>query len=179
MIVTPNVSADERCLRSRLGDVVVVPDVAFRFAQRDDVLALLQLLPDLSPCPEEVRSRLPALAQGYEIFDQMHQHGNIQIIIAFLRETGAVIGSCMVVLVPNFTYGRPWAIIENVVIHAAHQNHGIGTALMEYAFAFAQQQGCYKVQLLSGPEEPQIRFYRKVGMDDSHCRGFKKWFIVP
>lgn len=109
----------------------------------------------------------------------MHRHGNVHVIIACLRETGAVIGSCMVVIVPNFTYGRPWAMIENVVIAAAHQNQGIGSALLAYTFAFAQQQGCYKVQLLSGPEEPQIRFYRKVGMDDSHCRGFKKWFIHP
>ncbi len=109
----------------------------------------------------------------------MHRHGNIHVIIACLRETGAVIGSCMVVIVPNFTYGQPCAMIENMVIAAAHQNHGIGTAIMDYAFVFAQQQGCYKAQLVSGAEEQQIRFYRKVGMDDSHCRGFKKWFIDP
>jgi len=81
--------------------------------------------------------------------------------------------------VPNFTYRRPWAIIENVVIAATHQRQGIGAALLAYAFDFAEQQGCYKAQLLSGPDERQIRFYRKVGMDDSHCHGFKKWFIAP
>ena len=82
----------------------------------------------------------------------------------------------MVVIVPNFTYGRPWAIIENVVIAAEYQNRGIGTAMMEYAFDLARDHGCYKVQLLSGQVEEQIRFYRRLGMDDEHCRGFKKWF---
>lgn len=109
----------------------------------------------------------------------MLRHGNVHIILASLANTGAVVGSCMAVIVPNFTYGQPWAIVESVVIAAAYQNHGLGTALMEYAFDFAQERDCYKVQLLSGPAEEQIRFYRKVGMDDSHCCGFKKWFIDP
>lgn len=109
---------------------MTVLDVTFRLARRDDVPALLQLLPDLSPAPEEVRAKLPALARGYAIFDQMQRHGNVHVIIACLPRTGAAIGSCMVVIVPNFTYGQSWAIIENVVIAAAYQNGGIGSALM-------------------------------------------------
>jgi len=155
-----------------------VPEsVNFRFAQRSDVPAILTLLPDLSPDPEEVQVHLPPLARAYDIFDQMQRHGNIYILIASLQNSDEVIGSCMIVIVPNFTYGHPWAIVENVVIAATHQSHGIGTALMDHAFAFARQENCYKVQLLSGPDEAQIRFYRKAGMDDSHCRGFKKWLI--
>ncbi len=166
-------------VRSRSEHAVIVPTVAFRLAQREDVPALLHLLPDLSPDPEEVRADLPALDRGYAIFDQMQRHGNVHIVLACLPATAAIIGSCMVVVVPNFTYRRPWAIIENVVIAATHQRQGIGAALLAYAFDFAEQQGCYKAQLLSGPDERQIRFYRKVGMDDSHCHGFKKWFIAP
>jgi GNAT superfamily N-acetyltransferase len=166
-------------VRSRSEHAVIVPTVAFRLAQREDVPALLHLLPDLSPDPEEVRADLPALDRGYAIFDQMQRHGNVHIVLACLPATAAIIGSCMVVVVPNFTYRRPWAIIENVVIAATHQRQGIGAALLAYAFEFAEQQGCYKAQLLSGPDERQIRFYRKVGMDDSHCHGFKKWFIAP
>jgi len=164
-------------VRSRSEHAVIVPTVAFRLAQREDVPALLHLLPDLSPDPEEVRADLPALDRGYAIFDQMQRHGNVHIVLACLPATAAVIGSCMVVVVPNFTYRRPWAIIENVVIAATHQRQGIGAALLAYAFDFAEQQGCYKAQLLSGPDERQIRFYRRVGMDDGHCHGFKKWFI--
>lgn len=159
--------------------VIIVADLVFRIAQRGDVPAILAVLPDLSPDPEEVRSKLPSLGRGYETFDQMQHHGNVHIMLASLSDDDAVVGSCMVVIVPNFTYDQPWAIIESVVIAAAYQNRGIGTALMEYAFDFARQKGCYKVQLLSGPDEAQIRFYRRVGMDDSHCRGFKKWFIDP
>ena len=166
-------------VRSRSEHAVIVPTVAFRLAQREDVPVLLHLLPDLSPDPEEVRADLPALDRGYAIFDQMQRHGNVHIVLACLPATAAIIGSCMVVVVPNFTYRRPWAIIENVVIAATHQRQGIGAALLAYAFEFAEQQGCYKAQLLSGPDERQIRFYRKVGMDDSHCHGFKKWFIAP
>ncbi len=166
-------------VRSRSEHAVIVPTVAFRLAQREDVPVLLHLLPDLSPDPEEVRADLPALDRGYAIFDQMQRHGNVHIVLACLPATAAIIGSCMVVVVPNFTYRRPWAIIENVVIAATHQRQGIGAALLAYAFDFAEQQGCYKAQLLSGPDERQIRFYRKVGMDDSHCHGFKKWFIAP
>jgi len=158
---------------------MTAPAVTFRLAQRDDVPAILAILPDLSPDPEEVRANFPTLAQGRAIFEQMQRHGNVHIALACLADTGAVIGSCMVVIVPKFTYRKPWAIIENVVIAATQQRQGIGDALLAYAFDFAERQGCYKAQLLSGPDERQIRFYRKVGMDDGHCHGFKKWFIAP
>lgn len=158
---------------------MTVPGIAFRLAQRADVPAILAILPDLSPDPAEVRAKLPTLDQGYAIFERMQRHGNVHIVLACLPEPGAVIGSCLVVIVPNFTYGKPWAIIENVVIAATHQGRGIGDALMAHAFDFAERQGCYKAQLLSGPDERQIRFYRQVGMDDGHCHGFKKWFIAP
>jgi len=48
----------------------------------------------------------------------MQRHGNVRLVLARRAATGAVVGSCMVVIVPNRTYRRPWAIIENVVIAA-------------------------------------------------------------
>ena len=155
----------------------MMPEVTFRLAQRDDVPAILAVLPDLSSRPEEIRANLPTPAEGRAIFEQMERHGNVHIVLACLVATGTVVGSCMVVIVPNFTYRRPWALIENVVVAATQQRQGIGDALLAYAFDFAERQGCYKAQLLSGPDERQLRFYRKVGMDDGHCHGFKKWFI--
>ncbi len=48
---------------------------------------------------------------------------------------------------------------------------------MTFAINLAEEKGCYKLQLLSGPNEDQVGFYRSLGMQDGMSRGFKKYFV--
>jgi len=54
---------------------------------------------------------------------------------------------------------------------------GVGKQLMAFAADLAEEKGCYKLQLLSGPNEDQVGFYRSLGMRDGTCRGFKQYFV--
>ena len=114
-----------------------------------------------------------------KIFNRIQEHGNIFIIVAIDgKAEGQIVGALTIVVVPNLTYGgRPWAVIENVVVDRNYRGQGIGSLMMEQAFQMAKELGCYKVQVVSGAKDEQIRFYRQVGMDDQKCHGYKKYLL--
>lgn len=98
-------------------------------------------------------------------------------VVIFLAELeDEPVGSCTLVIVPNLTRGaRPYAVIENVVIHAGHRRKGYGSQLMRYAISRAYERGCYKVMLLTGSRrEETLRFYEEVGLE----RGIKTGFVA-
>lgn len=153
------------------------PSVQLRLAQPDDIVGLLTLLPHLSSRPTSDAAAVPPLADARRIFERMQRQGNIFVIVATVEdeEATSLVGTCTLVVVPNFTHGgRPWTIIENVVVAAMARGRGFGALLLEYAFDLARRHDCYKVQLVSGPKEEQHRFYRRLGFDNQRCRGFKK-----
>jgi ribosomal protein S18 acetylase RimI-like enzyme len=92
-------------------------------------------------------------------------------------EGGRLAGTVDVLVVVNLTYaGRPWAVVENVVVAEAHRRQGIGRALMQAAMGQARQAGCYKVQLTSGKHRDGAHaFYRSLGFE-AIAEGFKAYF---
>ena len=55
------------------------------------------------------------------------------------------------IIVPNLTRGgRPYALVENVVVHSQYQKMGVGRQMVTHAIAKAREANCYKVMLLSG-----------------------------
>lgn len=78
-----------------------------------------------------------------------------------------LVASCGISLVANLTRGcRPFALIENVVTHAEYRGRGYGQALLAHALAFAWEQGCYKVMLMTSSQDPAtLRFYQAAGFD--------------
>ena len=77
-------------------------------------------------------------------------------------------------MVTNLTHtGRPWAVVENVVVAHVHRRRGVGRALMQEAMAQARRVGCYKVQLTSGKHRAEAHaFYRSLGFE-AVAEGFK------
>ena len=89
---------------------------------------------------------------------------------------GQLAGTVDVVMVTNLTHtGRPWAVVENVVVAHVHRRRGIGRALMQEAMAQARRVGCYKVQLTSGKHRAEAHaFYRSLGFE-AVAEGFKAY----
>jgi ribosomal protein S18 acetylase RimI-like enzyme len=92
-------------------------------------------------------------------------------------EGGHLAGTVDVLTVTNLTHtGRPWAVVENVVVAEAHRRRGIGRALMQEAMRHARRVGCYKVQLTSGKHRAEAHaFYRSLGFE-AVAEGFKAYF---
>jgi GNAT superfamily N-acetyltransferase len=153
-------------------------DAILRTADREDVAGLLKVLPQITSRPNNPGGKTLGLEASREIFDQIQRHGNIRILVAEEPASGEILGALTLVIVPNLTYGgRPWAILENVVVVKERRGEGIGSRLLAYAHELSERAGCYKVQVISGPKEDQIHFYRKAGMVDENCCGFKRHFV--
>ena len=78
---------------------------------------------------------------------------------------GKLVSSCVCVIVPNLTRNiRPYALIENVVTHAAYRGKGYATACLHYAKELAVKADCYKMMLLTGSKnESTLSFYQRAG----------------
>ena len=87
---------------------------------------------------------------------------------------GRLIGSCVLVVVPNLTRrARSFGVIENVVTHSSYRRQGIGTRMMRHALALAWERNCYKVMLLSGAgREEAHKFYENLGFRQDTKVGF-------
>lgn len=91
-----------------------------------------------------------------------------------VRLDGELIGSCVLQTVPNLTRdGRPYAVMENVVVRADQRARGVGTAMVRSALDEAWKAGCYKVMLLTGADNRHIlQFYERAGFDGTAKRGY-------
>lgn len=93
-----------------------------------------------------------------------------------LEVDGRVMGTLTLYLLPGLSHGgRPFAIVENVVVDAALRGSGYGRALMARAEELARAHGCYKVSLTSNHQRRHAHaFYRHLGYRASH-QGFTKY----
>ena len=83
---------------------------------------------------------------------------------------GRIAGSATLIIVPNLTHqGRPYAIVENVVVDQTQRGGGIGELLMRHAIEAAGRAGCYKLSLTSNRRrEDAHRFYERLGFVATH-----------
>lgn len=146
-------------------------DVAVRQALPEDLDALLSLYRELADtrshaAPGDPASSAPLLAQILADPARL-------LVVAELD--GRLVGSADLLVVPNLTYhGRPWAIVENVVVSA--RRRGVGRALFEHLIEHARSAGCFKLQLLSGSQRTGAhRFYGEIGLQ-ALAEGFRLYF---
>jgi GNAT superfamily N-acetyltransferase len=141
--------------------------VEFRPAVLEDLSGILALYRELNPDDSECPS-----SKARDIWTEVLAHPRIAHFIA--ASSGRLVGTCHVVVVPNLTRsGRPYAVVENVVVANSHRRRGTGRALVHLAIEFARAQHCYKVMLLSSAKRTEAHgFYESVGFDGSSKRAF-------
>lgn len=90
---------------------------------------------------------------------------------------GKIVSSCVCIITPNLTRGiRPYAFIENVVTDSAFRGKGYATECLNHAKQLAQEQGCYKMMLLTGSKsEKTLDFYRQAGYNSADKTAFIQW----
>jgi GNAT superfamily N-acetyltransferase len=121
--------------------------------------------------PVSTRPSATALAR---IFASIQQAGGA-VVGAFVD--GKLVGTCTVNMCANLSWsGRPYAIIENVIVAPAERGKGIGKAVLQYAQHFAHEAGCYKVALMTGSKKPEtLKFYEGAGFRADKI-GFQRRF---
>ena len=146
--------------------------VRVRAAGEDDAGGLVHLYDQLAGDRDEARPAGAADARA--LVARLQSQPDRALLVA--EAGGAVVGTADVVVVDNLTHGgRPWAIVENVVVDERWRGLGVGHALMDEVVARARRRGCYKVQLLSRVERVDAhRFYEDLGFDRS-AEGFRRY----
>lgn len=133
-------------------------DFMVRPAAMGDLTDLLILYLNLSPSgptldPAHAKERFSAMLgqPGMTVFIGIA--GNVAVATATL------------IVIPNLTRnGASYALIENVVTHAAHRKRGYAAVVIRHAVEEAWNAGCYKVMLLTGSKDPAtLRFYENCG----------------
>ncbi len=144
-------------MKRALGAIIGVP-MQIREVTKDELNAVLDLIDQFN---RPISPRPPSdLLQG--ILEEIQLAGGT-VVGAFDKET--VVGTCTVNLCANLSWsGRPYAIIENVIVDSNHRRQGIGNALLTFARSFAESAGCYKVALMTGSKRIEtIKFYESAG----------------
>ena len=107
-------------------------------------------------------ARRPSFLLQTQIYEQIKANGG-EVIGAV--DKGKVVATCTVNICANLSWsGRPFAIIENVIVLPDYRNQGIGRRVLERAVLLARQKNCYKVALMSGSSRPEVKlFYERSG----------------
>ncbi|MCX6117440.1 MAG: GNAT family N-acetyltransferase [Proteobacteria bacterium] len=126
-----------------------------KISELNDVLELI----DSFDRPSAPRPNDQQLSQ---IFYFLKQAGG-EVIGAFIE--GSLVGTCTLNMCLNLSWsGRPFAIIENVIVERSHRKKGIGKAILIFARELAKSKNCYKVALMTGSKrESTLKFYESAG----------------
>lgn len=127
-----------------------------------DIDGLLTLYAQLNPLDPV----LPADV-ARQRFDALIAHAGLTVFGAFDGER--LVASCVLHVLPNLTRGAmSYALIENVVTSASERRRGHGQRVVRAAAAAALAEGCYKVMLMTGRNDPGvISFYESCGFTQS------------
>ncbi len=148
------------------------PAARVRDATEADLPRIVELLAQLSldapreklgpPLPESYRAAFQA------VDDDPRQR---QLVV---EVDGRVVGTASLIIVPNLSHkGRPYAMVENVVVDASERSGGYGELLMRYAMKEARRAGCYRLSLTSNKRRNDAhRFYQRLGFKATH-EGFR------
>lgn len=79
-----------------------------------------------------------------------------------------IVGTCTLNLCANLSWsGRPYGIVENIIVTKNERGKGIGKSLLLFARRMAESKNCYKVALMTKQKDAEtVSFYRSAGFSD-------------
>lgn len=132
----------------------------------DSIVRLVALMHDEEPPLAEVAGTYPSVL--HEILSQPNRF----LLVGGIDEQ--VTGTADMVVVQNLSRGgRPWAVVENVVVDPAYRRRGIARMLMLVLIRIAVERDCYKMQLVSAERRDEAHALYKALRFDAPVRGFR------
>ena len=144
-------------------------DIQFRFAKREDLLAIVALLLD-DPLGSQRETASNELQACYlEAFDAIESDPGNELIVA--EKLDAVVGTLQITYTPHLTHqGSMRATIEGVRVSSAFRGSGIGTQMLQWAIQRCRVRECRIVQLTSDlTRDDAISFYKDLGFEHTHA----------
>jgi GNAT superfamily N-acetyltransferase len=97
------------------------------------------------------------------------------------EEEGELLGTltlniCLQAMHGTRPYGRPYGIVENIVVHEEHRSNQIGRKLLQHVEDYCRSTDCHKIMLLSHSARHRAhQFFEREGYSGSVSKGFKKY----
>ncbi|MDX8342634.1 GNAT family N-acetyltransferase [Rossellomorea sp. YZS02] len=140
----------------------------FREATEQDVDHIVEMLADDVLGKQRERYEQP-LPQSYlQAFKAIDTDPNNELVVACDGEK--VVGVQQITFTPYLTHQGGWrATIEGVRTSASVRGEGVGTKMIQWAIARAEERGCHLIQLTTDKQRPEaLRFYEKLGFKATH-----------
>ena len=144
-------------------------EATVRDATEADLPRIVELLAQLALDGRAREASDSALTETYRrAFQSVAADPRQRLLVVEAR--GRLIGTATLIIIPNLSYrGRPYGIVENIVVDAAERGLGYGELLLRTAIDEARQAGCYKLSLTSNKRRKDAhRFYERVGFKATH-----------
>lgn len=134
--------------------------ITLRPAEPRDLAGILALHAEL-----ESDGRTLDTASAAALFERIRSYPDYHIFVAVSGE--AIVGTFALLIMDNLAHqGAPSAVVEDVVVSAAHRGGGIGRQMMHFAMERCKQAGCYKMMLSSNLTRAQAhKFYQDLGFE--------------
>ena len=133
-------------------------------ATEADIPALSDLLSILFTQEAEFKPDDDAQRRGLSMIIRNPHSGAILVA----REGEQVVAMVNLLFTVSTALGERVALLEDMVVAPAARGAGVGSALLEHALAYAQQQGARRVTLLTDHDNTAAQqFYAKAGFSRS------------
>lgn len=141
-----------------------------RPAAEADLPALLALYSELHPDDPPL-----SVERGLAIWRRIESQQGRTILVA--ESGGVVTGTTDCSVLQNLTRGgRPFMLVENVVVAASRRRTGVASQLFEAVIDLAVREDCYKVQLISRSDRADAHaFYESCGFE-ALAEGYRRYF---
>lgn len=144
-----------------------------RKAKLGDLPGLLKLYDHLRGGLAWVKKAPTAMTPAHkralqQIITDPHHHTFVAV------ERGQVVGTCTLYILPRVYWtGRPWAVLDSIVVAEGQQGQGTGSKLIKHAVKVAKQHKCSQVNLTSNTQRVRAhKFYESLGFEPTYV-GFK------
>lgn len=81
-----------------------------------------------------------------------------------------LIGTCTLNVCANLSWsGRPYGIVENIIVTKNERGNGVGKSLLLFARRMAESKNCYKVALMTKKDPETVSFYKSIGFSNDRA----------
>lgn len=107
------------------------------------------------------------------IFNRLLQEEILDLLV--VEKDEYVVGCCHCAVIPTlFHSGRPYAVINHLIVDPLNRRQGIARHLLTYALDMLQKKGCYQIYM---PIEKPKPWHREVLQSmGAHQQG--DWFVL-
>jgi N-acetylglutamate synthase-like GNAT family acetyltransferase len=92
-------------------------------------------------------------------------------------EEGEILGTVTLNICLQAMHGtRPYAVVENIIVHENYRSKYIGQKLLKYAEDYCGELNCHRIMLLSNSTRKRAhQFFKREGYDGLVSKAFKKY----